>query len=95
VIDVNGDGNADSVHLSFKDSIGTLPNKIFIQWGTPAETLTVTKAQLLAMGVKTSDSAFSVPTSPTWHGQTVVIDGDTVHNAPRTTGTRQPPSTTT
>jgi hypothetical protein len=85
VIDVNGDGNADSVHLSFKDSIGTLPNQIKVQWGTPAETLTVTKAQLLAMGVKSSDSSFTVPTV-NWHGQTVVIDGDTVHNAPRTTG---------
>jgi hypothetical protein len=85
VLDVNGDGNADSVHLSFKDSLGTLPNSIFIEWGTPAETLTVVKAQLVAWGVKTSDSVIDVPVT-TWHGQTVVIDGDTVHNAPRTVG---------
>jgi len=85
VLDVNGDGNADSVHLSFKDSLGTLPNSIFIEWGTPAETLTVTKAQLVAWGVRTSDSVIDVPVT-TWHGQTVVIDGDTIHNASRTVG---------
>lgn len=85
VIDVTGDGNADSVHLAFKDSLGIYPEKIFVQWGTPAETLTVTKTQLIALGVKTSDSTITLATNG-WHGKTVIIDGDTVYNAPRTVG---------
>ncbi len=85
VLDVDGDGNADSVHLGFKDTLGVLPNSILVQWGTPAETLTVTREQLVSLGVKTSDSAFTVPTNG-WHGQTILIDGDTIYNAPRTVG---------
>lgn len=85
VIDIDGDGNADSVHLGFKDSLGTLPERILVRWGSPAETLTVTKAQLIAMGVKTSDSTITVWTRG-WKGQTIIIDGDTIRNAPRTKG---------
>lgn len=85
VIDIDGDGNADSVHLGFKDSLGTLPDRILIRWGSPAETLTVTKAQLIEMGVKTSDSTITVWTRG-WKGQTIIIDGDTIRNAPRTKG---------
>lgn len=85
VIDIDGDGNADSVHLGFKDSLGTLPERILVRWGSPAETLTVTKAQLIQMGVKTSDSTITVWTRG-WNGQTIIIDGDTIRNAPRTKG---------
>lgn len=85
VWDVTGDGNADSVHLAFRDSLGSLPDRIFVKWGTPAETLTILKADLIAAGVKTSDSSFTMPTRG-WVGQTIVIDGITVNNAPRTRG---------
>ncbi|HOX52203.1 MAG TPA: hypothetical protein PKY05_11990, partial [Fibrobacteria bacterium] len=85
VWDVNGDGNADSVHLAFRDSLGSLPDRIFVRWGSPAETLTILKSDLVAAGVKTSDSAFTMPTKG-WVGQTIVIDGITVTNAPRTRG---------
>lgn len=85
VWDINGDGNADSVHIAFKDSIGVLPEQILIRWGTPAETMTVTQSQLVAMGVHSTDTAFTVATRD-WVGKTVVIDGDTIPNAPRTVG---------
>ncbi|QQS04654.1 MAG: hypothetical protein IPK50_20600 [Fibrobacterota bacterium] len=85
VLDVTGDGNADSVHLAFRDSLGSYPDRIFVRWGTPAETLTILKADLIAAGVKTSDSSFTMPTKG-WIGQTIVIDGITVVNAPRTKG---------
>jgi len=85
VLDVTGDGNADSVHLGFKDSLGTLPETILVKWGSPAETMTVTRAQLIALGVKTSDSAFTVPTV-NWKGKDQIIDGDTVRNVPLTVG---------
>ncbi|MBK8802179.1 MAG: hypothetical protein IPN71_09025 [Fibrobacteres bacterium] len=85
VWDVTGDGNADSIRLAFRDSLGTFPERIFVRWGTPAETLTILKSELIAAGVKTSDSAFTVPTRG-WVGQTIVIDGITVVNAPRTRG---------
>lgn len=85
VWDVTGDGNADSVHLAFRDSLGSFPDRIFVRWGTPAETLTILKSELIAAGVKTSDSSFTMPTRG-WVGQTIVIDGITVVNAPRTKG---------
>lgn len=91
VIDIDGDGNADSVHLGFRDSLGSLPQTFLVRWGTPAETLTVSKAQLVAQGVKTSDSTITVWTRG-WKGQTIYlpIEGtsfvDTIHNAPRTVG---------
>lgn len=91
VIDIDGDGNADSVHLGFKDSLGSLPETFLVRWGTPAETLTVSKAQLIAQGVKTSDSTITVWTRG-WKGQDIFlsIEGstriDTIHDAPRTVG---------
>lgn len=85
VIDVDGDGNADSVHLGFADSLGALPEEILVRWGTPPETLLVSRAELEALGVRTSDSAFTVPTRG-WRGQTVILGTDTLHNVPRTTG---------
>jgi hypothetical protein len=56
-----------------------------VRWGTPPETLTVTRSQLEALGVRTSDSAFTVPTRG-WRGQTVIIGRDTLYNVPRTAG---------
>lgn len=84
ILDQNGDGNGDHLRVSYHDSIGTLPASFFLRWGTPAETLTVTAAMLVAQGVKSSDSNFTISISG-WTGQDIVVDGDAVH-APRTVG---------
>ena len=84
VIDQNGDGNGDHLRVSYHDSIGTLPDRFNVRWGTPAETLTVTSSMLESQGVKTSDSSFTVAFNG-WVGQNIVVDGDAVR-APRTVG---------
>jgi len=84
VTDRDGDGNGDLLRFTWHDSVGTFPDRITIRWGTPAETLTVTSAQLVALGVKSSDSTFEVPFT-SWKGQWITVDGDRVL-APRTDG---------
>jgi len=84
ILDRNGDGNGDAIRIWFNDTIGTFPDDFSIRWGTPAETLTITKAMLVAAGVKTSDSSFTLPFTG-WTGQYVTVDGDLV-KAPRTVG---------
>lgn len=84
VTDRDGDGNGDMLRFTWHDSIGTFPDRITIRWGTPAETLSISSAQLVALGVKSADSTFEVPFS-SWKGQWITVDGDKVL-APRTDG---------
>lgn len=84
ILDFNGDGNGDHLRVTYRDSIGALPETFFLRWGTPAETLTVTSAMLIAQGVKSSDSGFTLAISG-WKGQNVTVGGDVIR-APRTVG---------
>jgi hypothetical protein len=84
ILDVNGDGNGDRLRVTYLDSLGALPDSFTVRWGTPAETITITRAMLVAAGVKTSDTTFTVDFTG-WTGKNVTVDGDVV-KAPRTVG---------
>jgi len=93
IIDHDGDGNGDTVYIWFQSPLMVYPEVIHLRWGTPAETLTVTKAMLVAAGVRVTDgsgagdsliaialpSAFNVAKGATWIHERTAGPADTAY----------------